>query len=339
MSGRRWPGGELLVLGLSGPRLTMEEGEILREVQPFGLILFGRNLVDIEQTLALTAELKDLLPEVVLSIDAEGGRVDRLASLVGPAPAASRLAEEPPRRSEQAGRWVGAALAHFGIGLDFAPVVDLDHGQTANALDDRYFGSTPRAVIARAGAFLRGLRSSGVEGCLKHFPGLGMASADTHFEGASIEGGEGERDFAPFLALADTGAPVMVAHAAYPGLDPSGLPATLSKAICTDLLRDRMGYNGVALSDDLEMKALDRWGDLPSLAVQTVEAGCDGILLCSRTEEAPSLAAALSAPRLADRRQQAASRLETLRQQVTALSPCRRWSLETVRQRLRPAAG
>ncbi|MEM7052094.1 MAG: glycoside hydrolase family 3 N-terminal domain-containing protein [Acidobacteriota bacterium] len=329
-------GGELLVVGFEGPSLTSPESALLRRLDPFGVILFGRNIEDAAQLHGLVGELRRVVPGAVLCLDAEGGPVDRLRSVVGAAPAAARLARQPVRQARRAGRWIGAALHHFGIGIDFAPVVDLDHGACRNALDERYLGSRPGAVTARAGAFLEGLRSAAVEGCLKHFPGLGGAAQDTHFEGSEIDRSRAALadDLAPFTALRDRHAPVMVGHASYALLDRSARPASLSPAIASDLLRGELGFRGVAFSDDLEMKALDRWGSLPERTRAALEAGCDGLLICRRLAEAPAVAEALAAPELASRRRQAGERLSELRRRMASWRPPRRWSLETIRRRL-----
>jgi beta-N-acetylhexosaminidase len=254
-------------------------------------------------------------------VDAEGGRVDRLRALFGSAPAAARLAVRPPAVSRRAGFWVGAALRHVGLDVDLAPVVDLDHGATDNALDGRYFGSDPRRVAARAGAFLVGLREAGVLGCLKHFPGLGAATRDTHHAVAevSLDAAGLAREAAPFKRLWSapgantTASAVLVSHAIYPALDDSRSPASLSSAVMTGLLRREMGFRGVTFSDDLEMKALAPWGDLSDRCEAALAAGCDGLLVCSRWEEAPVIARRLRVKALSTRREEALVRLEAFR--------------------------
>jgi beta-N-acetylhexosaminidase len=166
---------QVVFVGIPGPRLDAATSAILRAGQPGGVILFKRNVEEAGQLRQLVRDLRNCVPEALLAIDAEGGRVDRLKEIVGPAPAASFLAERPSREASRAGRWVGRALRLFDIDLDFAPVVDLDRGLANNALDQRYLGDNSRAVVARASAFLAGLQSEGVGGCLKHFPGLGGA--------------------------------------------------------------------------------------------------------------------------------------------------------------------
>src|SRR4051812_49983754 len=166
-------------VGIPGPELDKVSAEILAAHQPGGLILFKRNIADEEQLNDLVTALRRVLPEAVLAIDAEGGRVDRVKDVVGPAPAASFLAAKSPSYALHAGNWVAQSLRLFDHDVDFAPVVDLDRGLENNALDGRYLGKTPKEIIPRAQAFLRGLHSGGAGGCVKHFPGLGGAGGGT----------------------------------------------------------------------------------------------------------------------------------------------------------------
>jgi beta-N-acetylhexosaminidase len=302
-------GGAVLFLGIEGKALAAREASILRRVRPAGIVLVSRNVGTADELTALTAELGDLLPKAILCLDAEGGKVDRLKGIVGPSPAASELALQPPAAARRAARRIGASLRRFGFALDFAPVVDLDYGLTGNALEQRTFGRTPRAVVARARAFVEGLRSAGVGNCVKHFPGLGAAPADTHLRGATIDlpAARLRRALIPFTDLFAAADAVMVSHAVYPGWGEPVLPATLSPTISHDLLRTRLRYRGVLLSDDLEMGALAELGSLPEIGRKALAAGCDGLLFCRRVEEAPAIARALARPSL-DRRLSEASR-------------------------------
>ncbi|KAB2957411.1 MAG: hypothetical protein F9K18_12790, partial [Thermoanaerobaculia bacterium] len=279
-------GGELLVVGVEGVRLTTAERRILARLRPFGVVLVQRNIADEETLRALVAELRAACPDAILPLDAEGGRVDRLRAIVGPAPAAADLARHPPALARRAGRWVGAAMRNLGFDFDFAPVADLDHGIAGNALDRRCLGSAPRSVVARGKASMDGLASAGVGACVKHFPGLGAAPADTHLAPARIDlqARELEREVAPFRALASMAGAVMMGHAIYPALDPEGLPATLSPRIATDLLRRSLSFSGASFSDDLEMGALAPFGALPERGAAALAAGCDALLFCRRLE-------------------------------------------------------
>src|SRR3954449_7098292 len=219
---------ENVFVGIPGPELDERTSALLAEHQPGGVVLFGRNVKDTEQLLELVTAIRRVLPEAVLAIDAEGGRVDRLKDVVGPAPAASFLAAKSPSYALQAGNWIAQSLRLFDLDLNFAPVVDLDRGQVDNALDGRYLGKTPKEIIPRAQAFLRGLHSGGAGGCVKHFPGLGGAGGGTHHHMSAVylPAEELRPDLEPFAALSRLAGAVMVGHALYPAYDPSMRPAT-----------------------------------------------------------------------------------------------------------------
>lgn len=329
-------GGAFLVVGLPGPGLGAEERRILAELRPYGVILFGRNVEGAEQVRDLKAEIRDASPESLLFVDAEGGRVDRLAPIAGPAPSGADLAAAPPELALRAGRWVGHGLRALGFDADFAPVVDLDRGLAGNGLEGRYLGSRPAAVIARARAFLTGLRSAGVGGCVKHFPGLGGGGEDTHHRGTRVllPAAELADDLAPFEELAEEAGAVMIGHAVYPALDPQALPADLSPAIAGNVLRRNLGFAGVAFSDDLEMEALAGFGSLARRAERAFAAGCDAIPVCSRLDAAPEVAERLGRAEPA-RRAEAARRLAGYREgMLAARRAVRAQRLETVRDRL-----
>ncbi len=306
--------------GLPGAELDAETARLLATHRPGGIVLFRRNCESAEQLAALMSDLRRVLPEAIVAIDSEGGRVDRLRDVVAPAPPASLLAASSPRLSLAAGRAVGLALAAFDIDLDLAPVVDLDRGQVGNALDGRTFGTSPESIVPRARAFLSGLRDAGVGGCLKHFPGLGGAGEDTHHTGSvvSLDATELIEDFLPFAALAPAAGAVMVSHAIYPALDPQERPATVSPPIFA-LLRERLGDEVAALSDDLEMNALAPCGDLADRAAACFAAGCDAVLLCKSIEQLPAIETRILASDLAERRRESSHRLIRLRQGLHTL--------------------
>ncbi len=316
---------EQVFVGIPGPELDAASAALLAEHQPGGLVLFSRNIKDPEQLNDLVTAVRRVLPDAILSIDAEGGRVDRLRDVVGAAPAAGVLARNPASFALQAGTWVAQSLRLFDIDVDFAPVVDLDRGATDNALDGRYLGATPAEVVPRARAFLRGLHAGGAGGCLKHFPGLGGAQADTHFKVASVYlPKEALRaDLDPFEALSRLAGAIMVGHAIYPGYDAACRPSTLSPIVIGGLLRGRLGFQGLVFSDDLEMKALDEWGDLPGRSEAAFAAGCDILLLCHTLEALPDIVARLENPVYEERLQEANRRLDTYRQRLRTLRSAR----------------
>jgi beta-N-acetylhexosaminidase len=314
-------------VGIPGLELDKASAEILAAHQPGGVVLFKRNVKDEEQLNELVTALRRLLPEAVLAIDAEGGRVDRLQDVVGPAPAASFLATKSPSYALQAGNWVAQSLRLFDLDVDFAPVVDLDRGQVDNALDGRYLGRTPKEVIPRAQAFLRGLHSGGAGGCVKHFPGLGGAGEDTHYHMSAVYLPEEELrpDLEPFAALSRLAGAVMVGHALYPAYDRSMRPATLSPEVIGGILRGRLGFGGLAFSDDMEMQALDEWGDLPERCQAAFAAGCDVLLVCHTLEALPEVVERIAHPGLAERMAAANHRLDTYRQRLITLRSAREY--------------
>jgi beta-N-acetylhexosaminidase len=336
--GRR--AGDLFIVGLPGKELGADDEALLLDVQPGGVILFSRNVESAEQLGALVAEIRRAAPGALLYCDAEGGRVDRLAGIVGPAPAGAALARGAPELARRAGRWVGESLRLFGFDVDFAPVVDLDHGEEANALDGRYLGRRPAKVVPRARAFLEGLHQAGVGGCVKHFPGLGPSRGDTHFETGLVEGEAEELapDLEPFARLADLAGAVMVAHAVFPGLDPERRPASLSRSIASLLLRGRLGFSGVAVADDLEMLALEPWGGLAERSEAALVAGCDLLPVCHTLEAVPEVLDRLERPELAGRIAEARERLAAYRRALHEHSPAEPPDLATVRQRLAEVA-
>jgi beta-N-acetylhexosaminidase len=242
--------------------------------------------------------------------------------VTGGAPAPWQLAAGSPSLALETGRWLGHAVAIFDIELALGPVVDLDRGEENNALDGRYLGSDPEAVTTRARAFLRGLHTAGVGGCLKHFPGLGGATDDTHLTGSTVylPKTDLERDLVPFRELADFAGVVMVGHANYPAYDRNGLPATLSPTLLDGLLRRDLGFEGVVLSDDLEMKALEEWGDIAERAATALAAGCDLLLVCHSLDAALAAAERLDVAELAERREAAGARLARLREDLRSLA-------------------
>ncbi|MBV8201241.1 MAG: glycoside hydrolase family 3 protein [Acidobacteria bacterium] len=320
--------GDFVFAGIPGPRLDGATAALLAASRPGGVVLFGRNLRGAGQVLDLVAGLRRLLPDAVLAVDAEGGRVDRLGALIGPAPAASLLARRPPAAARRAGRCIAQALRLFDVDLDLAPVVDLDRGETGNALDGRYLGVRDPAVTQRAREFLRGLHGGGVGGCLKHFPGLGAAGEDTHDRPATVRLGAAALapHLKPFEALLPLAGAAMVAHAVYPALDPKERPASLSPPVIEELLRGELGFDGLVLSDDLEMQALAPWGDLPVRAEAAFAAGCDVVLACATLAALPEIVARLARPRHARRRREAARRLAACRQRLRTL----RWASDSV---------
>lgn len=288
-------GTEILGIGITGKTLTALERRMIRENTPYAVVLFGRNIQDVVQFRELVAEVKSLakVPPLFM-IDEEGGRVDRLRNLIPGLPSAEAFAEgeQPDEMSEWFGRIIGRALRFFDIEIDLAPVVDIRGDQPTKGLERRTFGNNPAQVVQLAGAFIRGMHGAGVASCLKHFPGIGLGSADPHYGATVIDISEQElisRDLIPFRDLGELAGSVMIGHGTYPQIDDPELPATLSYKMTTELLRNEAAFNGLAISDDMEMHAVSDLGSYEEICDRALMAGNDIILYCSHIERIPDL--------------------------------------------------
>ena len=281
-----------VIFGLSGPVMTAAERALFRDTDPAGFILFARNIEDPEQLRALTDSLRDLTGRAAIPIliDQEGGRVTRL----GPPhwrswPAAQTLAgsancSEPERLASAVERVrcnfeaLALELAGVGVTVTCAPVLDVPQPDAHDIIGDRAFGASPELVSILGSACLEGLQLGGVAGVIKHLPGHGRALSDSHetLPRVSAEAAELEQDFAPFRALSNASM-AMTAHVVYDALDEAHC-ASLSPTVIETHIRQRIGFDGLLISDDLDMKALA--GDIPSRAVAVLEAGCDIALNC-----------------------------------------------------------
>lgn len=286
--------GQLFFVGFDGAADGPALRNYLAEMRPGGLIHFARNIESAAQVTALNAALAAAVedagcPVPFISVDQEGGRVSRLRKILPPLPSAAQLVPLGEARIRRYARALGAALAALGFNADFAPVVDLSSPGAANGIGDRSFGEDAEQVVRCARAFIEGLTDARIASWVKHFPGLGATDLDSHI-GLPVCGRETaemwERDLLPFRECAPDAAGIMIAHVHCPGFDPdAAVPASLSRAVVTGLLRARMGYEGIALTDDLEMGAVA--GPPPEeLAVATLQAGCDMIMWCNSEEKA-----------------------------------------------------
>lgn len=277
-------------LGLSGAVLTDVERGLIREADPAGFCLFARNVEDRAQLRALTDSLRDLSgrADLPILVDQEGGRVARLRPPHWPEfPAAGRFAalyEKAPVSAIEAARvnamLLGHTLAEAGINVDAAPVLDLLHPGANAIVGDRSFGGEPLQVAALGGAMLDGLAAAGVGGVIKHMPGHGRATADSHHALPVVTASAEEltEDMAPFRALAKRAPMAMTAHILFRAWD-SRHPATLSPTIITTVIRGEIGFDGLLMSDDIAMEALS--GPLVERARAALAAGCDIVLHCS----------------------------------------------------------
>jgi beta-N-acetylhexosaminidase len=289
------------IIGLSGPRLTAEEAALLRDRRPVGTILFARNVADPEQLRALTGEIRDILgAEAPILVDQEGGRVARLKPPHWerfPAAAAFEHASEAALRANA--ELLGRTCRQAGLDVVCAPVLDLRLPGAHGVIGDRAFGGDPATVARLGAAFVAGLQAAGTIPVIKHIPGHGRALADSHHELPRVAAAAADlaADIAPFRALAGSGAWAMTAHVLYEAWD-RALPATISPAVIRDVIRGEIGFEGVLVTDDLAMGALD--GASNDLAGAALAAGCDVVLHC--TGRLSDTAALLSAcPPLTDR--------------------------------------
>ena len=297
------------IFGLSGPALTADERDFFRDADPAGYILFGRNVASREQVRALTDELRALhgRDRLLICIDQEGGRVARMKPPVWPAyPAGepfARLWDIAPASAIAAARAnaeaLGLDLAEVGISVDCWPCADVRQPGAHDVIGDRALGDEPIRVAALARAVLEGLAAAGVAGIVKHLPGHGRAMADSHKELPTVRATEAElaTDLAAFASLcrAPGGAPLigMTGHIRFPVWDDER-PATLSPFIIAEIIRGRIGFGGLLLTDDLDMQALS--GTIPERAVAAIAAGCDLALNCwAKMDDMVGIARALPA--------------------------------------------
>ncbi|MCA0978121.1 beta-N-acetylhexosaminidase [Qipengyuania flava] len=276
------------IFGIAGPELSADERAFFKEADPAGYILFGRNCIDRQQMRRLTDDLKAIhgRDRLIVSIDQEGGRVARMKPPEWPkypaGEAFSRLFEIAPASAIEAARVNAEAIARelalVGVTVDFHAPFDVRRPETDDVIGDRALGSEPMQVAALGRAVLDGMAKAGVAGCLKHMPGHGRATMDSHKELPVVTASDAEleTDIAPFRELA--GHPLgMSAHIVFTAWDDSN-PATLSDTVIAEIIRGRIGFDGLLLTDDIDMQALE--GTIPDRGAAALAAGCDIILNC-----------------------------------------------------------
>ena len=291
------------IFGCSGPRLTEEERAFFREADPAGYILFGRNCEDPEQLRALTDDLRSIhgRDRLLVSIDQEGGRVARLRpphwAAYPAGEAFDQLYAVAPASAIEAAR-VGARamaleLSAMGITVTYHPPLDVRQEGARDVIGDRSLGSDPMQVAAIGRGILDGLASGGVTGCIKHMPGHGRSMCDTHKEMPTVHASaeELETDIAPFRSL-NHALIGMTGHLKFPVWDAEN-PATLSATIIEDIIRGAIGFEGLLLTDDIDMEALD--GTIPERSARAQAAGCDIVLNCwAKMDDMAGICEALS---------------------------------------------
>ncbi|TVP90102.1 MAG: beta-N-acetylhexosaminidase [Pseudomonadaceae bacterium] len=272
------------MMDVEGLWLTAEDRQLLRQPEVGGLILFARNCSHPDQVRELVRSIRQLRPDMLLAIDQEGGRVQRLRRGVLRLPALGRIAsagDQADKLAEAAAWLMATEILACGIDISFAPVLDLECGRS-RVVGDRSLGADPATVTRLASAYIRGLRAAGMAATGKHFPGHGWAEADSHFAVP-----EDERaldvikscDMQPFAALAGQLAGIMPAHVIYSAVDPQ--PAGFSRFWLQQILRAELGFNGVIFSDDLSMAGAHVAGDITQRIDAAASAGCDMLLVCN----------------------------------------------------------
>ncbi len=328
--------GRMFFIGIPGPALDADTVRLLETVRPGGVCLFARNIKETRQTRELLDSISSLLGyEPFLSLDQEGGTVDRLRRIVEPMPAAGSI--HSVEDAVQLASIIVKTVRTLGFNMNFAPVVDVateERQVFSNGLRSRTFGTSVEDVTEFAGAFLRTLQAGGCIGCLKHFPGLGGAQVDSHEDLPQVNITEESlynvelRPYRELFAAGDVRM-VMIAHAAFPGLrlqetaqNGRLLPSSLSRAVVHGLLREELGFNGIAITDDLEMGAILKGFGIAEACRMAVRAGEDMLAICaSRDAIMTGFSAVVDAVRSGQIEQEtvdaAVSRIETLRSDLS----------------------
>lgn len=287
--------GQLFFIGVAGPELDTATRDLIEDIRPGGVCLFARNIREAKQTRELLDGIREMSAiEPFLSLDQEGGLVDRLRRIMTPMPAANKMKTADDARRH--GNLIAEATRMLGFNTDFAPVVDVidaEREKDNNGLYSRAFGSDANKATELAGAFLSELQNGGILGCIKHFPGLGAAAVDSHEELPSVDIDDAEletTDLLPYRKLVETSDPafVMVAHAAFPNskyqtkdTDGRNLPSSLNGEFLTNLLRNDLDFKGISITDDLEMGAILKNYGIGRACVLAVNAGEDMLAICA----------------------------------------------------------
>ncbi len=297
-------GGQHLIIGVPGAELDAETRRAIEAIQPGGFILFGRNIQAPAQLRALIDDLRAAVRhEPVITIDQEGGRVSRLKEIGSEPPSAVQLRNKGDLALiAEHGRLTGRLLRLFGFNLDLCPVLDVSFDDAAdNSLKNRTYGRDPEEVIRCAGAFNRALRAEGILSCGKHFPGYSAAAIDPHHDLPEIPRTRAELEaceWVPYRRMQAELDSLMIGHVRNRHLDPTGAASSLSAAMVNGIIRRDWAYDGLVMTDDLDMGAiLNEYGGESGFsdAIRlSIEAGNDLILLCHRVEMARQAAEVLS---------------------------------------------
>ena len=280
--------GQLILTGVPGYELDSKAAALFRRVQPGGFILFGRNIKSAPQLRKLIDDLRDLSDvEPIVTIDQEGGRVSRLRLIGNEPPNAQQLRERNDvSLVRRHGEITGRLLRLFGFNLDLCPVLDISFDDDAdNSLRGRCYGNSVEQVVRLAGAFNDGMRGEGILSCGKHFPGYSAAAVDAHHDLPKIGRSRAQLDFeelAVFRQFVETVDSMMICHGWYPAFNHEKRPASLSHEVVTRLLREDLSYDGLIMTDDLDMGAILNEYGLDETIRLAIEAGNDWVMICHR---------------------------------------------------------
>src|ERR1700756_2230606 len=280
---------QILIIVFDGLENSARLSSLLSRLQPAGVILFARNIQSPEQTWRLIRECQKCVATPLFTcVDLEGGTVDRFRDALGASPSAADVFDTGDRKLfRRHGKLIGENCRSLGFNVDFAPVLDLAFEASQSVMGSRAVSATPRETVNYAREFLAGLRAANVMGCGKHFPGLGEGKLDSHQELPVIEKplkSLWAEDLVPYRTLRQQLPFVMISHAAYPQVTPDRTPASLSKTWITDILRKRIGYRNLIVSDDLEMGGVLSAAPIGEAAVEFIRAGGDLCLICHRED-------------------------------------------------------
>jgi len=287
--------GQLIMTGVPGKKLDSQTARLFRRVQPGAFILFGRNIESPAQLRKLIDDLRDLSHvEPVITIDQEGGRVSRLRLLGSEPPNAQQLRDKGDvELIRRHGDITGRLLRLFGFNLDLCPVLDISFDDDAdNSLRGRCYGKTVEQVVHNASAFNEAMRGQGIASCGKHFPGYSAAASDAHYQLPRIDRTRKQLDqyelavFRAFIGDVDS---MMICHGWYPCFEPKKTPATLSRRVVSHLLRNEFAFDGLIMTDDLDMGAILTGYSLQDTIRLVVAAGNDVAMICHRIPEIESV--------------------------------------------------
>jgi beta-N-acetylhexosaminidase len=281
--------GQLLIIGFDGTRMSPRLRSLIKRLQPAGIILFARNIKSAAQTRQLLRDCRQCVSIPLFTcVDLEGGTVDRFRDVLGPAPSAADVFATRDRKLfRKHGKVIGKNCRALGFNLDFAPVLDLAFEASRSVMSSRAVSSNPREATEYAREFLAGLRAARVLGCGKHFPGLGEGTLDSHHDLPVIDRSIKRlwaEDLLPYRNLRAQLPMVMISHAAYPSVTNDRTPASLSEVWITRILRGKIGYRNLIVSDDLEMGGVLSAAPVGEAAVKFIRAGGDLCLICHRED-------------------------------------------------------